>query len=152
MFAFTLLHNMFVCIMIIHYFIDIILRFNQTTYRINENDGSFQPVLVLSNPSLTDVTIQVVDNEVSATGNTTGGGDYIPGPYNITIPAGHTNVSFNISIIDNDVVEHDKIFHLAIAPKSLPYLLSRGNPGVAIVSIVNDDSKLSLLVNLLSSL
>ena len=128
-----------------YYFIDIILRFNQTTYRINENDGSFQPVLVLSNPSLTDVTIQVVDNEVSATGDINGKGDYIPGPYNVTFPAGHISVSFNISITDNNIVEYDKIFNLAIAPKSLPYLISRGNPGVAIVSIVNDDGKLSLI-------
>ena len=132
---------MHVCIENIHYFIDIILRFNQTTYRINENDESFQPVIVLSNPSLTDITIQVIDSEISATSNITGGGDYIPGPYNVTILAGHTSVSFDIPITDNNVVEEDKIFRLAIAPESLPYLVSRGNPGVAMVTIVNDDGK-----------
>ena len=138
---------MHVCIAIIHYFIDVILRFNQTTYRINENDGAFQPVLVLSNPSLTDITIQVIDSEVSATSlsNYTGG-DYIPGPYNVTIPAGHTNISFDIPIIDNNIVEDIKIFSLAIAPESLPYLVSRGNPGVAMVTIVSDDGKLTVFL------
>ena len=126
-----------------HCFIDIILRFNQTAYRINENEGSVQPVLVLSNPSLNDITIQVMDNKVSETSlsNFTGGGDYIPGPYNVTIPAGHTSVSFDIPITDNDVVEDDKVFRLAIMPESLPYLVSRGNPGVAMVTIVSDDGK-----------
>ena len=135
-------------ITISHYFIDIILRFNPTTYRINENDESIQPVLVLSNPSLTDITIQVLDSEISAKNNLTGGGDYISGPYNVTIPAGHTNISFDISIIDNNVVEDDKIFSLAIAPESLSYFVSRGNPGVAMVTIVNDDGKSPLLVSL----
>ena len=132
---------MYVCIAIIHYFIDIILRFNQTTYRINENDETVQPVLVLSNPSLTDITIQVTDSEVSATSNLTGGGDYIPGPYNVTIPAGDTSVSFVIPITDDEVVENDEIFRLTIMPESLPYLVSRGNPGVAMVTIVSDDGK-----------
>ena len=135
-------------ITISHYFTDIILRFNPTIYRINENDESVQPVLVLSNPSLTDITILVTDNEISAKNNLTGGGDYISGPYNITIPAGHTNISFDISIIDNNVVENDKTFSLTIAPESLPYLVSRGNPGVAMVTIVNDDSKSTVLVSL----
>ena len=117
------------------------MRFNQTTYRINEKDGPYQPVLVLSNPSLTDITIQVIDSEVSATSNLIGGGDYTPGPYIVTIPAGDTIVSFDISITDDGVVEDDEIFRLDIAPESLPYLVSRGNPAVAMVTIVSDDGK-----------
>ena len=148
MFIFYIIRMYAYIITISHYFTDIILRFNPTTYRINENDESIQPVLVLSNPSLTDITIQVLDNEISAKNNLTGGGDYISGPYSVTIPAGHTNISFDISIIDNNVVEDDKIFSLAIAPESLPYLVSRGNPGVAMVTIVNDDGMSSLFVSL----
>ena len=67
-------------------------------YRVDENDGLFQPVLVLSNPSLNDISIQVTDSEVTATtptSNVTGGDDYIPGPYSLTIPAGHTSACPN---------------------------------------------------------
>ena len=39
------------------HFVDIILRFNQTVYRVNEDDGPVQPILVLSNPSSYDITI-----------------------------------------------------------------------------------------------
>ena len=49
------------------HFIDIILRFNQTVYRVNEDDGPVQPILVLSNPSSYDITIQANDNEINAT-------------------------------------------------------------------------------------
>ena len=38
------------------------------TYIVNEDDGPAQPVLVLSNPSSTDITVQVIDTNVSANG------------------------------------------------------------------------------------
>ena len=37
-------------------------------YYVNENDGPAQPVLVLSNPSSTDITVQVRSNDITATG------------------------------------------------------------------------------------
>ena len=37
-------------------------------YSINENEGQAQPVLVLSNPSSTDVTVQVTDEGDTAIG------------------------------------------------------------------------------------
>ena len=141
----TLCVHMYLCIPL-YYFTDIILRFNQTTYRINENDGPLQPVLVLSNPSLTDIIIRVIDNEFSATSGFIGDDDYISGPYNITIPAGHTSVSFDISITDDGVVEDDETFRLAIMPESLPYLVSRGSSGVAMITIVSDDGKSSVFI------
>ena len=44
------------------------IYFNQSTYIINEDDGPAQPVLVLSNPSSTDITVQVEATNGSATG------------------------------------------------------------------------------------
>ena len=44
------------------------VSFNQSMYTINENEGPVQPVLVLSNPSSTDVTVQVTDGRGTATG------------------------------------------------------------------------------------
>ena len=35
---------------------------------INENDGLVQPVLVLNNSVATDITLQVITNDITATG------------------------------------------------------------------------------------
>ena len=50
------------------HFLDITVRFNQLTYSVNEDDGSAQLVLVLSNPSSIDITVQIYDTEKTATG------------------------------------------------------------------------------------
>ena len=44
------------------------ISFNQSAYSVNENEGPVQPVLVLSNPSSTDVTVRITDGEGTATG------------------------------------------------------------------------------------
>ena len=46
----------------------IMLFFNKTRYSVNETRGYVQAVLVLSNPSSTDITVQVTDNKDTATG------------------------------------------------------------------------------------
>ena len=45
-----------------------VVSFSQSTYSVNEDDGPAQPVLVLSNPSSTDITVQVESNDITATG------------------------------------------------------------------------------------
>ena len=45
----------------------ITVNFNQSTYSVNEDAGPVQPVLVLSNPSSTDITVQVRDTQNTAT-------------------------------------------------------------------------------------
>ena len=42
--------------------------FNQTTYSVDEDDGPAQPTLVLSNPPLTNITVEVTSGGGSATG------------------------------------------------------------------------------------
>ena len=46
----------------------ITVMFNQTTYSVDEDDGPAQPELVLSNPSATAITVQVISGGGSATG------------------------------------------------------------------------------------
>jgi len=46
---------------------DITVSFNQSTYMVDEDEGPAQPVLVLSNPSSTDITVVVTDS--SGSGN-----------------------------------------------------------------------------------
>ena len=42
--------------------------FNQSLYNVNEDAGPAQPVLVLTNPSSSDITVQVITEDGSATG------------------------------------------------------------------------------------
>ena len=45
-----------------------IASFNQSTYIFNEDDGPAQPVLVLSNPSSTDIVVEVLSDDNTAIG------------------------------------------------------------------------------------
>ena len=42
--------------------------FSDTTYSVNENTGPARPVLVLSNPSSSDIEVTVTSTDGSATG------------------------------------------------------------------------------------
>ena len=44
------------------------VSFNQSTYIINENDQLVQPVLVLNDSLATDITVQVMTSDITATG------------------------------------------------------------------------------------
>ena len=53
----------------IFYFTAITVMFSQTCYRINEDDGSAQiGLLLISNLSSADITVQVTNTDGSATG------------------------------------------------------------------------------------
>ena len=43
----------------------ITVSFEQSMYSVNKNTGSSQPVLVISNPSSTDITVQVLNTDES---------------------------------------------------------------------------------------
>ena len=45
-----------------------IVMFNQSVYNVDEDTGPAQLILVLSNPSSSDITVQVVTEDGSATG------------------------------------------------------------------------------------
>jgi len=44
------------------------MMFQRSTYQVIEGDGSAQPVLTLSNPSSTDIAVQILSKDKSATG------------------------------------------------------------------------------------
>ena len=50
-------------------------------------------------------------------------------------------VSFNISIVDDMILEGNENFDIIIVPGSLPNDVTRGVPGRTRVTIVNDDGK-----------
>ena len=45
-----------------------IVCFNQSTYNFTEDVGFIQPVLILSAPLSSDITLQVITNDITATG------------------------------------------------------------------------------------
>ena len=47
-------------------FLDIVVAFDELIYSVDENSRLVQPILVLSNPLTTDITIQVLDNNDTA--------------------------------------------------------------------------------------
>ena len=50
------------------HFSDITVSFKQSTYDVNENDGSIQIFVVLSNPSSTMISVDVHSTDSSAIG------------------------------------------------------------------------------------
>ena len=63
------------CILYIEFFyifniqlLDITVNFEQITYNVAEANGLVNPVLVLSNPSSTNITVEILSTEGSATG------------------------------------------------------------------------------------
>ena len=46
----------------------VVINFNQSTYIVNENDGLAQPELILSNPSVFDITLQIRDINIGLSG------------------------------------------------------------------------------------
>ena len=70
-----------------------------------------------------------------------GGIDYVSGPYNVTFPAGVTSISFNVLIYDDDLLEDNENFTLAINTDSLPDGITIDDPSTVIMIIRNDDSK-----------
>ena len=65
--------------------------------------------------------------------------DYNSGQYNITFIVGVSSVSFDISIIDDEILEHNESFNLGLC--SLPDNVIVGNVSQATVTIMNDESK-----------
>ena len=75
-----------------------------------------------------------------------GGVDYNSGPYSVTFTAGKTSVSFDIALTDDNILEKNEFFNLTIDTSLLPDGFTVGSPGQAIVTIINNDSKLFIIV------
>ena len=57
----------------------------------------------------------------------------------VTFTAGVTTVLFNISIIDDNVIEGNEYFRVFIISDYLPLGVFRGHPSSALVTIIDDD-------------
>ena len=70
-----------------------------------------------------------------------GGVDYDSGPYTVTVPAGETSTSFNVSITNDDISERTENLNLIINASSIPDYVIVINPNQARVTIVDNDGK-----------
>ena len=67
--------------------------------------------------------------------------DYTSGPYTVTFLARQITATFDVPINDDNIYEINENFMLTIDGTSLPTGVTRGSPGEATMTIVNDDSK-----------
>ena len=118
------------------------VRFDESTYVVNETDGIVQPVLVLNSSTAIDFTVHVNITDISATvcsDNKTG--DYKPETLVVSFKEGTNSASLNISILDDNLLEDDENFILTINSSSLPSNVIVDNPSNATVTILNDDGR-----------
>jgi len=67
--------------------------------------------------------------------------DYFHGQHIITIPARSTKWQFNITILNDKILEADETFYVSILSGSLPDHVSTINSSRASVTIIDDDCK-----------
>ena len=74
-----------------------------------------------------------------------GEGDYIGREYPVIFPAGSTKESVSIPITDDDIFELDETFFLTlvIPPPAQGIGVMRGDPFMANITIINDESEFS---------
>ncbi|XP_064387545.1 latrophilin-like protein 1 isoform X4 [Halichondria panicea] len=87
---------------------DVSVSVGQTTYNVQESDGSVTLSYVLNREAVRDVSFDVINVDGTAIG---GGVDYSSAGYSLTIPARETNVSRSISItMDGIAGEENETF------------------------------------------
>ena len=69
------------------------------------------------------------------------GVDYVSGPYTVKFSAGMTEVLFNVTIMDDNILESNETFQLSITSSSLPNRVTVNNLSVVNVTIVDNDRK-----------
>ena len=63
--------------------------------------------------------------------------DYGSGPYTVTFPAGTTTANFFVSITNDNLIEGNETFTLALNPLLLPSDVIVGHPAEALVTIID---------------
>ena len=65
--------------------------------------------------------------------------DYNAGPYAVTIPAGQNDVTFSVTITDDNIREESETFNLIIYEASLPSGISSNDINAVTVTIMDRD-------------
>jgi len=137
------------------------VTFSQARYSFGENvdgegNGYSQVELLFSNPSSFDIIVNIIWDDITATGlnsskcmNSDGTRDYLYGVPSATFPANTIMQIVNITVCDDNVLEEDETFRLNIGSNSNPDNVTNGNPDSVTVTILDNDRKCFLLLFLL---
>ena len=71
----------------------------------------------------------------------TEGLDFSLDSYNILFPAGVTRVAFNVTIIEDNILELNETFAISADPLTLPNKVTIGSSSHTTVTIIDDDSE-----------
>ena len=132
------------------------IMFKKSSYSGSEGNNQIpfkvQPVLVLTIPSSSSITVVVESMDATATGKflivqplynifLIGGEDYTAGPYSVTIPPNMTEVSFNVNITGDNLLENNETLKLSLSSSTLPDRVTV-DPSEVTVTIIDNDGKL----------
>ena len=124
------------------------VTFNQRSYTFNEGTREAQPVIIFSNPSSFDIVVNLMTDDITATGVNSSGcsktnseNDYQCGEYSVRIPPSTTFQVMNISICDDIVLERNETFSFTIVSNSHPDNVTNGSPDSVTIIIVDNDRK-----------
>ena len=70
-----------------------------------------------------------------------GGSDFIFVPHYILFPAGVERVTFNVTIIEDNILEHNESFSVGVDRLTPPSKITIGSSSHTTITILNDDSK-----------
>ena len=80
------------------------VSFSQSTYHVNESEGSVDITVNLAHRSINSITVQISATTLTATGNDV---DYSGLTYSVTIPVGSKSATFSIPITKDNTVTND---------------------------------------------
>ncbi len=115
--------------------------FTQASGSIPENRGPTEPTLLIDPAAGVDITVPLIMTGVTATAGT----DFTV-VSSVTVPAGRSRFSLAIPIIDDDLLEGDETFTVAIDTGNLPSIATAGSITTSTETIEDDDVPLVITV------
>jgi hypothetical protein len=114
------------------------VAFSSATYSAAENAGNATITVSLSGASAQTITV----NYATSNGNATAGSDYTAASGTLTFNPGNTTKTFNITILDDILVEGDETVNLAL---SSPVNATLGSPNTAVLTITDNETQPSVV-------
>ncbi|MCY3689285.1 MAG: putative Ig domain-containing protein, partial [Gammaproteobacteria bacterium] len=112
------------------------VRFKESAHEVEEGDAATL-TLQLSGSLANAETISVSLTAITATGN---GVDFDNSAKQVSIPSGTTEKTFDVTTVQDSLVEQDETFRATILSFNLPAGVARGTPHTSDVTILDDDN------------